>query len=221
MSAPLPVIAIDGPAASGKGTIATRLAAKYSFAFLDTGLLYRAVGVAVLREGGDPNDPALATALANALDASEIADRLNDPELRSDRAGPAASMVSAIPGVRAALLAFQQNFATTPPAGSKGAVLDGRDIGTVVCPDALVKLYITAAAPVRADRRHKELVRRGHDISYEAVLADIEARDARDMQRSIAPLKPATDAFVLDTSNLTADAAFAAADAVVAGKIKL
>ncbi|HLI10926.1 MAG TPA: (d)CMP kinase [Alphaproteobacteria bacterium] len=201
------IIAVDGPAASGKGTLARRLAERFAFAYLDTGLLYRAVGLAVLRQGGDPADPAAAAAAARRLDL----DALDDPALRGDEAGNAASKVAAIPAVRAALLELQRGFARTPPGGKKGAVLDGRDIGTVICPEAEVKLFVTASPEARARRRHKELLARGLDSIYARVLQDLRERDARDAARAVAPLKPAPDACVLDTSALDADQAFEAA----------
>ena len=187
------VIAIDGPAASGKGTLAKRLAAHLGFAHLDTGALYRAVGLKVLRDGGDPGDPTTATAAAQAL----APDELDDPALRADEVAQAASKVAAIDGVRAALLDFQRRFATHPPGGCAGAVLDGRDVGTVVCPDADAKLYVVASDEVRAARRVKELQGRGLGAIHAAVLRDMQARDARDRDRSIAPLKPAEDAVTL------------------------
>ncbi|KQP58523.1 cytidylate kinase [Methylobacterium sp. Leaf399] len=201
------VIAIDGPAASGKGTLAKRLAAHYGLPHLDTGLLYRAVALTVLDAGYDLDDKAAAARAA----ASLIADRLADPRLRQRAMGEAASRISSVPAVRAALLAWQQRFA----GGESGAVLDGRDIGTVVCPDARVKLFITAAPEERARRRHLELVRRGETSTLAAILEDIVARDARDSARSTAPLKAAADAVVLDTTDLDADEAFEAARAVV------
>lgn len=201
------IIAIDGPAAAGKGTLARRLAEHLNLAYLDTGLLYRAVGVAVLRAGGNPEDPQAAEAAARALDPALFA----DPELRLDHAGQAASKVAAVPGVRAALLDFQRSFAHRPPAGRAGVVLDGRDIGTVVCPDASRKLFVTASVEKRAERRLKELQQRGVETIQEAVLQDMKNRDARDSQRSVAPLMAAEDAMVLDTSDLDADQAFAAA----------
>ena len=208
---PLPVIAIDGPSASGKGTIARKLAAHFDFAHLDTGLLYRAVGLAVLRQGGDPADPALAEKATLALNSSQIMSMANDPDLRSDKASVAASKVAVISAVRAALLKFQRDFCTTPPQGKKGAVLDGRDIGTVIAPDAPVKIFVTASAESRATRRFKELQMRGQESTYAAVLADMKKRDARDAERSIAPTKPAPGAVLLDTTNLDAEEAFAAA----------
>ena len=197
------IIALDGPAASGKGTLARRIARELGYAHLDTGKLYRAVGMAVLRQGGDPSDAAAAEAAARALDP----DTLDDPELASDEAAQAASRVSAIPAVRAALLEMQRAFAARSP----GAVLDGRDIGTVVCPDADIKLYVIASDEIRAQRRHKELLDRGKASIYARVLQDLKERDARDSARSVAPMKPAEDAKVLDTTALDAEAAFAAA----------
>ncbi|MBF0392816.1 MAG: (d)CMP kinase [Alphaproteobacteria bacterium] len=201
------LLAIDGPAASGKGTLARRLAAELGLAYLDTGLLYRAVGMAVLRRGLDPSDPTAAEAEARALSPNA----LDDADLRCDAAAVAASKVAAIPAVRAALLEFQREFAKHPPGGARGAILDGRDIGTVVCPDADAKLFVTASLRKRADRRVKELRERGVETIHERVLQDMKDRDARDSQRSVAPLVPAEDAFVLDTTLLDADAAFAAA----------
>ncbi len=211
------VIAIDGPAASGKGTLAKRLAAHFGFAHLDTGAIYRAVGRKVLRAGGDPADPAVATAAAAALSPEE----LHDPALRTDEVAQAASKVAAIDGVRAALLDFQRRFAAHPPGGAAGAVLDGRDVGTVVCPDADVKLYVVASDEVRAMRRVKELQGRGLDAIHAAVLRDMQARDARDRERSIAPLKPAEDAVTLDTSDMDADAVFDTALAIIRDKTGL
>lgn len=205
-----PVIAIDGPAASGKGTIARRLAAALGFSHLDTGMLYRATGVAVLDAGGDPSDPTVAARAASSLDLS----LLEDPRLRSDAAGAAASKVAAVPAVRDALLAFQRSFATNPPGG-RGAVLDGRDIGTVICPNARVKLFITATAEIRARRRWLELKSQGSTRAEDEVLADIHTRDARDMSRPVAPLAMAPDAHLLDTSNLDIETAVARALSVV------
>lgn len=198
------IIAIDGPAGSGKGTLAKKLAAYFGFAHLDTGLLYRAVGMAVLRAGDSPDDAAAAERTAKTLDPAAFA----DPALRGDEAANAASKVSAIPGVRAALLDFQRTFAAHPPGGLKGAVLDGRDVGTVVCPAADVKLFLVATPEVRAERRVKELRERGIEAIYARVLRDMNERDARDQARAVAPLTPARDALVLDTSSLDADAVF-------------
>ncbi|MBT7771488.1 MAG: (d)CMP kinase [Rhodospirillales bacterium] len=205
------IIAIDGPAAAGKGPLACRLAAHYSLALLDTGLLYRAVGYKVLSAGQDPEDAEHATEVAEAL----VPGDLESPNLRNDEVAQAASKVSAIPGVRAALLAFQQDFAHTPPDGPdgavKGAVLDGRDIGTVVCPDADAKLFVTASVEVRAERRLKELLDRNVAAIHARVLQDMKERDARDSGRGVAPLVPAQDALQIDTSDLDTDAVFVAA----------
>ena len=201
------VIAVDGPAASGKGTVSRMLAKELGYAYLDTGKLYRAVGLAVLGAGGDPSNPADAEPAAKALDPAV----LDDPALKSDEAASAASKVAAIDGVRAALLQFQRNFAANPPGGESGAVLDGRDIGTVVCPDAPVKLFVTASVEIRAERRHKELLARGDASIYARVLQDLQERDARDSARSVAPMKPADDAIELDTTTLSIDQALEAA----------
>jgi len=200
------IIALDGPAASGKGTLARRLAEAFNLAYLDTGSLYRATGVATLRAGGDPSNEADAVKAAKSLDITQF----SPADLRTEAAGVAASQVAFIPAVRAALLDFQRNFAKNPPAGKAGVVLDGRDIGTVVCPDADIKIFVEADLETRVRRRVKELQERAENIiEARVVRADMEARDARDKDRSVAPLKAATDAFMLDTSNMTADEAFA------------
>jgi cytidylate kinase len=206
------IIAIDGPAAAGKGTLAKRLADHFGLALLDTGSLYRAVGLKIVRAGGSLDDPLTAAEAARRL----CPDDLENPDLKSDEAAAAASKVAVIPPVRAALLEFQRNFAQNPPpdkAGKarKGAVLDGRDIGTVVCPAAPVKLFITASPEVRAARRLKELQERGGEAIYARVLSDMKERDARDSGRETSPLKPATDACHIDTSDLDADQVFQAA----------
>ena len=206
----LPVIAIDGPAASGKGTLARRIAQALGFAHLDTGTLYRAVGLAVLKRGEDPSNADAATRAVQALDLS----LLEDPALRSADTGVAASKVAAIPAVREALLAFQRNFAANPP-GQRGAVLDGRDIGTVICPAATVKLFVTATTEIRGRRRFLELRAQGSTRTEEDVLADIRSRDARDAGRSVAPLRQAPDAHLLDTSHLDIEAAVAQALTIV------
>lgn len=200
------IIAVDGPAASGKGTIARALAAHYGLPHLDTGLLYRAVGLAVLEAGGDP------ASAKDALHAAEhLSSALDDPGLKSEAAGKAASLVSVHPVVRAALLDRQKRFA----GQAGGAVLDGRDIGTVIAPGADAKLFVTASAEVRAERRHAELGRMGLNVQLDAVLHDIRTRDERDSARSAAPLRRAEDAALLDTSELGIDAAIAAAIALV------
>jgi CMP/dCMP kinase len=201
------LIAIDGPAASGKGTIAARLAAALGLPVLDTGLLYRAVGAATLAAGADLADEAAAAAAARALRA----EALDSPALRSRDAGEAASRVAAHPAVRAALLDFQRAFA----AREGGAILDGRDIGTVIAPHAPCKLFVTASPEVRARRRHAQLQAQGDATSYEAVLEDIRRRDARDGGRAAAPMKRAADAVLLDTSDLDIDHAFDAALRIV------
>lgn len=205
------IIAIDGPAAAGKGTLAKRLAGHFGLAQLETGLLYRACGLKVVRAGGDPRHVKTAEEAARALAPAD----LNSPDLRSDVAAVAASAVATIPEVRAALLDFQRSFAARPPGGAEGAVLDGRDIGTTVCPDADVKLFVTASVEVRAERRLKELLERGLEAIYARVLHDMKERDAQDSGRAASPLEPAKDAFVLDTSGLDADAAYAAALAYI------
>ena len=209
------IIAIDGPAASGKGTLARRLARHFGLAHLDTGGLYRAVAWRVLAAGADPADPAAAAAAAQAVRAED----LGAPRLREEDVARDSSVVAALPAVRQALLAFQRDFARHPPGGEAGAVLDGRDIGTVICPEAEAKLFITATPEARAARRTRELQDRGEPAIYEAVLQDMKDRDARDSQRRTAPLVPADDAFVLDTTELDADAAFAAALGFISRKL--
>lgn len=201
------IIAIDGPAASGKGTLAQRIAGHFGYVWLDTGLLYRAVARDVLAAGADLENEAAGARAAAALDAAS----LGDPALRSTAIGEAASVVAKHPSVRAALLDFQRNFARTPP----GAVLDGRDIGTVICPDADVKIFVMADVEVRARRRFEEYVRRGENVTFEEVLDVIRQRDARDASRSAAPLQQAPDAVLLDTTEMDIEAAFEAALAIV------
>jgi cytidylate kinase len=199
------IIAVDGPAAAGKGTLSQRLAAYFGLPHLDTGLLYRAVGVKRLETGLDP-----VIAAANLTEAD-----LTHPGLRGEIAGQAASEVAAIPAVRHALLEFQRLFAAQQP----GAVLDGRDIGTVVCPNADIKLFVTASVERRAERRWKELLAKGETAIAVRVLQDLQERDARDAARDVAPLVPAVDAVLLDTSELDADAAFAAALDIVRRRV--
>ncbi len=201
------VIAIDGPAASGKGTLARRLAAHFNLPHLDTGLLYRATACALLDEGLRLDDVEAAVAVARGLSLTDF----DDARLRTREMGEAASIVAALPEVRAELIELQQRFAR---AGD-GAVLDGRDIGTVICPFARVKIFVTASPETRAQRRALELAGRGEKADYQSILADVKKRDERDSARSVAPLKPAADAITLDTSDLDIDAAFRAALAIV------
>ncbi len=201
------IIAVDGPSAAGKGTIARALAKKFKFHFLDTGALYRMVGAQVLRDGLSVSDEDAVEAIALALKPERYSDR----DLRNEWVATAASKVSALPRVRAALLSLQHEFARNMP----GAVLDGRDIGTVICPDADVKLYITASAEVRAQRRFAELQEQGSEATLMEVLADVKARDLRDSTRAVAPLLPAADAVTIDTTALSIEDAVAQAVAVV------
>ena len=204
------VIAIDGPAASGKGSLARRLAAHFDYGYLDTGSLYRAVGMRVLYANQKPSDVAAAIAAARAINAQDLA----NPKLRGERIGQAASVVSAMPEVREALLEYQRNFAQS----EKGAVLDGRDIGTVICPDADVKFFITASLEARAKRRHRELQDYGITVDYQSVYDDLVERDQRDANRSVAPMKAAEDAVTIDTSNLTMHEVFEKVLAIVNSK---
>ena len=205
------IVAIDGPAAAGKGTLTRLLADYFDLAWLDTGVLYRAVALRLIRRGENPHDVNIAVKAAKSLEASD----LRDQELRSEAVGQTASQIAAIVEVRAELIQFQRNFAKKPPGNKKGAVLDGRDIGTVVCPDADFKIFITAAQETRAHRRYLELKRNGEAISEQAVLAATRERDTRDTQRSTSPLKLAEDAYLLDTTNLSIDAAFTALKAYI------
>ncbi len=205
------IVAIDGPSASGKGTLARRLAEALDFAYLDTGMLYRAVGAAVLAADADPGEAAAALEAARAI---ELLD-LERPGLRDEAVGQAASLVAPFPAVRAALLDLQRHFAAAPPGGKPGAVLDGRDIGTVVCPEAEVKIFVTASLEGRARRRHKQLLERGEASIYARVVQEMRARDRRDSERAAAPLRPAPDAVVLDTNELDAGDTFRAALEIV------
>lgn len=209
------IIAIDGPAAAGKGTLARRIAEHFGYAHLDTGSLYRAVALALLRAGVDPSDEAAAAAAAAAIALSD----LSDPGLRSEEAGQVASHVAALPAVRAALLAFQRNFAANPPGGVDGAVVDGRDIGSVVLPGADFKLFVTASEKERARRRWAELNEAGVAPHLDALLASMQERDRRDAVRPISPLVPAPGAYLLDTTDLDIDAAFADAKAYISAPI--
>ena len=211
------VVAIDGPAASGKGTLARRLAERFGFAHLDSGKLYRATALLVLAEGADPADPDTAVAAARRVSPAV----LGDPLLSSEAVARASSILSALPAVRAELLATQRDFAAHPPAAAngvkpRGAVLDGRDIGTVVCRDAAVKLFVTASPEARAGRRLRELRERGATAIYEGVLQDMRERDARDSLRRVAPLAAAPDAVTMDTTGLDADEVFEQASDIIA-----
>lgn len=201
------IVALDGPTGAGKGTLARKLAERLGFAQLDTGALYRAVAARLLERGGDPADAVAAAQEARGLAARD----LERGDLRREAVAQAASRIAVHPEVRAALLAFQRDFAAQPPGGKKGAVLDGRDIGTVVCPEADAKIFVTASAEERARRRHKELLDRGEESIYARVLEDLLERDRRDSQRAHAPLTAAPDAFLLDTTNMDIEAAFRAA----------
>lgn len=213
------VIAIDGTSACGKGTLARKLARHYGFAHLDSGAIYRLVALGVLRHAGDPASATDAVRAAREIDP----DGINDPALRTAAAGEAASVVAAIPEVRAAVLKFQRDFAANPPGGARGAVIDGRDIGTVICPDAAAKLFVDARPEVRALRRWHELQRAnsgGPLPAIETIKAELLARDQRDRSRITAPLRQAEDAILLDTSDLDIEAAFAKALALIDNKVE-
>ena len=210
-------MAIDGPAASGKGTLARRLAERFALAHLDSGKLYRATAVLVLGEGADPADPDAAVAAARRVSSAV----LGDPLLSSEAVARASSILSALPAVRVELLAMQRDFAAHPPlladnVTPRGAVIDGRDIGTVVCPDAPVKLFVTASPEARAERRAKELRESGAPAIYGNVLRDMKERDARDSGRRVAPLAVAPDAVTIDTTGLDADQVFEQASEIIA-----
>ncbi len=215
------IIAIDGPAASGKGTLARALALKLNYAYLDTGALYRAVALRVLDQGGKPEDEAGAIAAANSLSRDLKPSDLQNPALRNDIVGQTASMVAKFAGVRQALLDFQKDFAAHPKTDAPvdGVILDGRDIGTVICPDADVKLFVTASVEERAKRRLNELTAKNIKTDHETVLAEMKQRDERDSGRDTAPLKPATDAHILDTSAMDANQALNHALSIIAEKL--
>ena len=209
------IIAIDGPAAAGKGTLTRKLAKYYNLALLDTGLIYRAVGLkAVLN--GDPSVSEIAIQAAKSLDLAD----LKIHGIRGELAAKSASLVAAIPAVRDVLLEFQREFAHNPPDGKLGSILDGRDIGTVVCPDAKFKLFITASLEVRTDRRYKELQERGEEAIRSAVLDDIKTRDERDIARALSPLKPAGDAKIIDSSDFNASEVFSLAQEFIRSRMK-
>jgi cytidylate kinase len=210
------VIAVDGTAASGKGTLAKKLGSYFGFAHMDSGALYRLTALSVLDAKGNPSNEDDALRGAQSIDLT----RAGDPAIRSDAIGRAASLVAALPAVRSALLEFQRSFVAHPPGGSVGAVMDGRDIGTVICPDATAKLFVDAEPAVRAYRRWLELGNLGITRDKNDLQAEIEARDAADRARSLSPLKPAPDALLLDTTHLDIDAAFAAALALVKPKVE-
>jgi len=198
------IIAIDGPSASGKGTLARKLASHLGLAYLDTGALYRAVALSVLESGRSPNDEGAAVKAAHSLDPKLF----DDPRLREEKTAEAAAIVAAMPAVRSALLAFQRSFAANPPGTKKGAVIDGRDIGTVVCPKADFKLFVTASPETRARRRTLEMVEKGHQVSEAEILKLVLERDHLDQTRKTSPLKKADDAHLLNTTDLDIDGAF-------------
>ena len=207
-------VAIDGGAATGKGTLAQRLAKAYDLAYLDTGALYRAVAYRVMNAGLDVSDETVAVKAALSLPLDQIGQIQSNPEIRDEKYGTGASQVAQIPAVRQALFQFQRSFIASPHhvdgTPAKGTVMDGRDIGTVVCPEADLKVFLTASAEIRAKRRYKELQFRKIYAIYEDVLSDVIARDKRDQERKISAMRPADDAFVLDTSDMTPDEVFAA-----------
>ena len=218
------IVTVDGPAAAGKGTLSQSLAQKYELAYFDTGMVYRAVGVMMLQSGRDLSDVSYAEKLAEELTFAKMMEISSDKEFRSARGGQAASIVSSYPGVRRRLLDMQKKFALKPTfadgRAAQGVIYDGRDTGTVICPTADVKFFITATSEVRARRRFSEFKERGVDTDFETVLRDVEARDERDANRKDAPMKPAEDAYILDTSNLSIDEVFKKAVAIIEGTVK-
>lgn len=214
------VIAVDGPAASGKGTLARRIAKELNYAYMDTGLLYRAVGFEIKMAGSDPENEVQAITAAESMMTNFTLETLKEPRLRTDTTGQFASKVAAIQGVRDVLLDLQHNFAQDPGEGYEGAILDGRDIGSVICPNADAKIFVIAQVEKRAQRRHKELQSLGFDVKHGAVLKDMRERDARDSSRDAAPMAAARDAFILDTTALTPEAAYDEAMAYIREKIQ-
>ncbi len=216
----MPIIAIDGPAASGKGTLARKLAQYFDYAYLDTGSLYRAVGLLVARAGGEADNEQDALAAVSALNQCDLSKIGNDPEIKSESTGGLASKAAAIPAVREHLIAFQRDFAQTPPDNKAGAVLDGRDIGTVICPEADAKLFITATVETRAKRRFLEQFGpKGQTADYQTILQELILRDDRDRNRSIAPLKAAENAHLLDTTNSDIEAVFEMAVKIISDEM--
>ena len=218
------IITVDGPAAAGKGTLSQKLADKYMLAYFDTGMVYRAVGLLLLQTKTDLTDVATAEKTAENLTFGQMIELSKDKDFRSAEGGHAASVVSSYPGVRSRLLDMQRNFAHNPVYAdgtpAKGVIYDGRDTGTVVCPQADVKLFVTASSEVRAMRRYKEFVEKGMPAEYEKVLADVKARDERDANRKDAPMKPADDAIILDTSDMTIEEVYQKAVEIIENKNK-
>jgi len=218
------IVTVDGPAAAGKGTLCKRLAEKYCLAYFDTGMIYRAVGLLMLLQGNDLTDETAAENEATGLTFAKMIELSHHQDFRSAKGGQAASVVSSYSGVRAKLLDMQRNFAKKPTYAdgrpAEGVIYDGRDTGTVVCPEADVKFFITASSEVRAKRRYDEFIAKGIAADYAQVLADVKARDERDATRKDAPMKPANDAFVMDTSELNVDEVFKKAVAIIEEKVK-
>lgn len=218
------IITVDGPAAAGKGTLSQKLAEKYCLAYFDTGMVYRAVGLLMLQNGNDLADAVAAEQEAARLTFAKMVELSHDKDFRSAKGGQAASVVSSYPGVRRRLLDMQRNFAANPVfvdgRAAKGVIYDGRDTGTVICPQAEVKFFITAAPEVRAKRRYDEFIARGMTADYDDVLKDVKARDERDATRQDAPMKPAEDAYILDTSEMGIEDVFEKAVAIIEEKVK-
>ena len=218
------IITIDGPAAAGKGTLSSKLAEKYGLAYFDTGMVYRAVGLQLLKSNVDLSDVATAEKKAEELTFPKMMELSKDKDFRSAEGGHAASVVSSYPGVRARLLDMQKNFAKNPVFAdgtpANGAIYDGRDTGTVICPQAEVKIFVTASSEVRAKRRYDEFIAKGMSADYNQVLADVKARDERDANRKDAPMKPADDAIILDTSDMSIKEVFDKAVEIIEAKIK-